>query len=458
MNDPSKQLPVKAERDSLSASRAASHPTTDRMVTDLLSRGRGKDLATQRYRVGDYLLCLPDYQQIMVWAKHLSLDPIDLLSILDGSSPRIKQTLDCDNLQEDDQYFVGGIDFQINDGRIAQLFWQADVLGGELPNQWVSGLQINSLGLQSYASHPDMLFSPCIPSLRIMHCDLRVKHIDVSGCPNLESLTCSRGYGHGDIVQLDMSSCRSLRHLNCSRNKIVYLNFSGLDMLETLDCSYNKLDSIDLSACQSLKRLQCGSNQLTSLGLTGLDQLETLDCSDNKLDQVDLSVCQLLTYVDCRRNQLTALDLSGLPLLEALHCSSNKLTRIDLQSSPRLTALTISENSLTHLDTIFLHYLEWLQCHSNKLDYDEFREQNRVSERFICGDDLEIEAFSLGVRAYNILRRSGIACIKDLRDKSHEDIAALRHMNEKSMQEVIHVLDHQAEWTFTSRNESSGPN
>lgn len=451
MNDPKNQLPIKAERDSTLVSRAASHPTTDRMVNDLLSRGRGKDLASQRYQVGDYFLCLPDYQQILLWAKHLSLDPIDLLSILDGSSPRIKETLDSDNLLDDVQYFVGGIDFKINDGRITQLFWQADVLGGVLPSQWVSGLQVVSLGLQSYDPYPDVVFSPCVPSLQILYCDFKVKHIDVSGCPNIKSFTCSTGYGHGDIVELDMSSCRSLRHLNCSRNKIAYLNLTSLDMLETLDCSGNDLDKIDFSACQSLKRLQCGSNQLTSLGLTGLNHLETLDCSDNKLDQIDLSVCQLLKYLNCRSNQLTSLDLTGIPLLEALHCSSNKLSTIDLQSTPKLKALSISENFLTHLDTLSLEYLEWLHCYSNKLDCDSFREKNRVSERFICGDDLEIEAFSLGVRAYNMLRRSGIACIKDLRQKSYEDIAGLRHMNEKSVQEVIHVLEHQAQWTFSSK-------
>jgi len=207
-----------------------------------------------------------------------------------------------------------------------------------------------------------------------------------------------------------------------------------------------------------LKRLQCGSNHLSSLGLTGLDQLETLDCSDNKLDEIDLSVCQSLTHFNCRSNQLTSLDLTGLPLLEALHCSSNKLTRIDLQSSPKLTALSISENFLTHLDTLFLEYPEWLQCYSNKLDYDDFREKNRVSERFICRDDLKIEAFSLGVRAYNILSRSGIARIKDLRQKGYEDISGLRNINEKSIQEVIHVLEHQAPWTFACKKEPLDPN
>lgn len=459
MNDPNNQLPIKAERDSPLVSRAASNPTTDRMVNDLLSRGRGKDLDAQLYQVGDYFLCLPDYQQILLWAKHLSLNPIDLLSILDGSSPRIKETSDFDILLVDDQYFNRGIDFKINDGRITQLFWQADWLGGMLPNQWVSGLQIISLGVQSYDSNPDMLFSPCISSLRTLHCNLRVKRIDVSGCPNIESLTCSGGYyGHGDIVELDMSRCRSLRHLNCSRNKITYLNLTGLDMLETLDCSHNELDMIDLSACQSLKRLHCGSNQLTSLSLTGLDQLESLDSSNNKLDKIDLSVCQSLKYVDCRSNQLTSLDLTCLALLEALHCSSNKLTTINLQSNPRLTALSISENFLTHLDTLSLEYLEWLQCYSNKLDYDNFIEQNHISERFISGDDHEIDAFCLSVRAYNTLRRAGIACIKDLRQKSYEDIAALRHMNEKSVQEVIHVLEHQAPWTFSSKKEPRDPN
>lgn len=456
MNDPNNQLPIKAESDSLSVSRAASHPTTDRMVNDLLTRGRGKDLASQRYQVGDYFLCLPDYQQILLWANYLSLDPIDLLSILDGSSPRIKETFDFDILLED--YFGGGIDFKINDGRITQLFWQADVLGGVPPGQWVSGLQIISLGLQSNHPFPDMLFSPCISSLRNLNCDLKVNRIDVSGCPNIESLTCSGGYEHGDIVEIDISSCRSLRHLNCSRNKIAHLDLTGLDMLETLNCSDNELDKIDLSACQSLKRLQCSSNQLTSLGLTGLDQLETLDCSGNKLDKIDLSVCQSLKVLQCSSNQLTSLDLTGLPLLESLHCSCNKLATIDLQPNPKLKALSISENFLTRLDTLFLEYLEWLQCYSNKLDYDDFIEQNRISERFIGGDDHEIGTFFRSVRVYNILRRSGIACIKDLRQKSYEDIAALRHMNEKSMQEVVHVLERQAPWTFSSKKESPDPN
>lgn len=409
MSDLNDQLPIKAERDSLLVSRAASHPTTDRMVNDLLSRGRGKDLATQRYQVGDFFLCLPDYQQILLWSEYFDIDPITLVSILDGTSPHLSGLVDdFDGLLDDP--VLSNLDnrLRIVEGKIIHVFWNIKDIGGMPPADWVRDLHIQSFLITGNTGQLECLVAPKLPSLRVLeyYACKGARSLDLSGCPNIESLTC-RGTGYGDIEELKFAGCKTIKHLDCSRNQIAYLD------------------------------------------LTGLDNLEVLCCSENKLDSIDLSVCQSLRHLNCRSNQLTSLDLTGLPLLETIDCSSNKLTTIDLRSNPKLESLSISENLLTRLDTLFLKHLAWLQCYSNSLDYDDFREKNRVGERF--NSDYGIENFNLGVRAYNILRRFGIHSIQDLRQKSFEDIRGLRHMNEKSAQEVIHLLEHQAPWTFSSK-------
>lgn len=320
------------------------------MVNDLLTRGKGLDLATKRFQVGDYLLCLPDYQQIMQWSQYFKIQPKDLVCILEGRSKN---------------------GLTIEDGRIIYLSWDIKQLGGMPSDNWVADLQISSIILSENLGHLECLTAPKLPSLRSLSVlSLKANRLVLSGCPGIEELVCPR----------------------------------------------IGLTELDLSSCQSLKYLNCGNNQLASLDLTGLESLEALDCSNNNL------------------------------------------TRIDLCPSPRLESLSISNNYLTELDTLCLKRLERLACYSNKLSYDEFIKQNFISERFVCGGDYEIEEFDLSVKTYNALKLIGINCVNDLRQLSHEDIRGLKNIREKNAQEVIHMLEWSAPWTFTSKKEPTGSN
>ena len=63
--------------------------------------------------------------------------------------------------------------------------------------------------------------------------------------------------------------------------------------------------------------------------------------------------------------------------------------------------------------------------------------------------DKPIEEMDLSVRSYNCLKRAGIVTVKDLTQKTEEDMLKVRNLGRKSLDEVIEKL---REYGLTLKN------
>jgi hypothetical protein len=350
------------------------------MVSGALALSQSKEARAalnQRFRIGAHELCEPDYQQILLWAAALELEPATVIERL------LKEHADCFS-DEDCSVIVGGS--EIVDGRISSLVWDT----AQLPLcvfEWVEGLVIESIHLCDQGPNKRLhVFTPLpLPRLASLNCvQVQLRELDLTSVPLLKKLDCdyneltdldlsavplltALNCDHNRLTELDLSAVPLLKELSCGANKLTELDLSAVPLLTRLDCQINQLTELDLSAVPLLTRLSCGSNQLTELDLSAVPLLTRLSRGGNQLIELDLSAVPQLTWLHCRKSQLTDLDLSAVPLLTALNCYDNRLTELDLSAVPLLTRLSCGSNQLTELDLSAVPLLTRLDCKSNQL-------------------------------------------------------------------------------------------
>ncbi|XP_071715855.1 probable LRR receptor-like serine/threonine-protein kinase At1g74360 [Rutidosis leptorrhynchoides] len=135
----------------------------------------------------------------------------------------------------------------------------------------------------------------------------------------------------------------------------LFNNFSGLTQLTHLDLSTNTIDGripLDLGRCPNLKVLNLSHNIMEGeLNLTGLDKLEILDLSVNRLSghirMCFPSVCTSLMVANLSSNNFTGEIISsmdGCLKLEYVDLSSNFLTGNLSFDFGRFKEFSVSEN------------------------------------------------------------------------------------------------------------------
>ena len=169
------------------------------------------------------------------------------------------------------------------------------------------------------------------------------------------------------LTSLDVTGCRSLVSLDCSSNGLSALDVSTLISLETLDCSDNKIAGLNVSKNTSLKSLDCGSNSLNVLNLRENRQLTGLNCENNSLSVLDITTCAGLQTLDISGNNIGSIDLSKAAGLVSLDCSGNRLSRVDVSACSGLATMDCSGNALTGLDVAACEELVSLNCSHNSL-------------------------------------------------------------------------------------------
>ena len=138
----------------------------------------------------------------------------------------------------------------------------------------------------------------------------------------------------------------------------IFANFSALTALTHLDLSQNTLGGVipdDLSRCRSLKYLNLSHNILSSeLNLSGLDQLEVLDLSVNRIRgdirSIFPAICRSLIVANMSLNNFTGhIDrcFDDCLNLKYLDLSSNNFTGNVWNGFSRLTEFSVSENNIT---------------------------------------------------------------------------------------------------------------
>ncbi|XP_050259355.1 probable LRR receptor-like serine/threonine-protein kinase At1g74360 isoform X5 [Quercus robur] len=147
--------------------------------------------------------------------------------------------------------------------------------------------------------------------------------------------------------------------INLSDNQIsgkLFGNFSLLTELSFLDLSKNTLSGVipeDLNRCQNLVRLNLSHNILDGhLNLTGLNKLEKLDISVNRIcGEVQLSlptICDRLVVLNISRNNFTGVingSFDTCQNLQFLDLSTNKLSGKLWIGFERLLEFSASENN-----------------------------------------------------------------------------------------------------------------
>ena len=257
-----------------------------KVVAPAISRVAEARRATHvsQFFIGEQAFCEPDYQQIMLWAEALKLEPEAVLERL---------------LAEPKESWQEQHKTQITNGRIIKLGWDISLLPLK-DFEWLNGLVIKSLNF----------FIP---------------------------------YGHDPVEKQMAIQLPELRRLCCKNMGLTGLDLSNVPLLKELYCHDNKLTELDLSRIPQIENISFDDNQITSVDLTSVPQLRWLSCAKNNLKSLDLSAVSQLTYLACSDNHLTELDLFAVPQIAILICYNNMLTTLDIRSLDVLNVLQYDE-------------------------------------------------------------------------------------------------------------------
>jgi hypothetical protein len=143
------------------------------MVDQTLAFARQQqEIVAKKFRIGQYEWCEPDYQQVIIWAKALSLEPEEVIHrLLEG---KMKGIAHWGDPEWNRTVFA--------DGRLLRLNWNFDLLPIET-FEWIDGLAITHLAFSSSRKRAPRL-SLHLPSLTHLFCDrLGVLELDLS-CQN----------------------------------------------------------------------------------------------------------------------------------------------------------------------------------------------------------------------------------------------------------------------------------
>lgn len=101
--------------------------------------------------------------------------------------------------------------------------------------------------------------------------DIAIDDIDFSGSPSLESLNMS------GLDAIDLSSIKELKHLVCQESSALHLDLRSNTNLETLDCSYSKVQKLILSRCDNLREINCtGCYDLRDIAISNNSHLSKI--------------------------------------------------------------------------------------------------------------------------------------------------------------------------------------
>lgn len=161
---------------------------------------------------------------------------------------------------------------------------------------------------------------------------------------------------------------RNLKNLECDFNALTSLDLSGMDKLEYLSCTYNKITS--LNQCPTLGSVRCSNNLIEELLLPEVKKglVTYVVCDGNRIKSLDLSSYPNLKAVNCGTNLLESLNVAGCSKIETLSCEKNCLTTLSLEGLAAMTSLVCSDNSIKELNVTESPLLEKVDAQRNPLE------------------------------------------------------------------------------------------
>ena len=185
-------------------------------------------------------------------------------------------------------------------------------------------------------------------SLLSMECEpnLNVKHVDVSGCKSLATLTLS-GNPIETLALPDSGS--ELKVLQLAGNRLETLNILNLTKLSQFTASNGTLQDI-YSIPSELITLNLSGNKLTDLIIPRDSKLKTLNLKNNMLRNLKIKGEAYNGLETCilEGNQLEDLDLTAFVKTKLINVSNNPLKSIELPWD--MKELNISKTELQNLN------------------------------------------------------------------------------------------------------------
>ena len=185
-------------------------------------------------------------------------------------------------------------------------------------------------------------------SLLSMECEpnLNVKHVDVSGCKSLATLTLS-----GNPIEMLAlpDSGSELKVLQLAGNRLETLNILNLTKLSQFTASNGTLQDI-YSIPSELITLNLSGNKLTDLIIPRDSKLKTLNLKNNMLRNLKIKGEAYNGLETCilEGNQLESLDLAAFVKTKLINVSNNPLKSIELPWD--MKELNISKTELQSLN------------------------------------------------------------------------------------------------------------
>ena len=185
-------------------------------------------------------------------------------------------------------------------------------------------------------------------SLLSMECEpnLNVKHVDVSGCKSLATLTLD---GNPIETLVLPPNGSELKVLQLAGNRLETLNILNLTKLSQFTASNGTLDYI-YSIPSELITLNLSGNKLTDLIIPRDSKLKTLNLKNNMLRnfKIEGESYNGLETCNLEGNQLESLDLAAFVKTKLINVSNNPLKSIELPWD--MKELNISKTELQSLN------------------------------------------------------------------------------------------------------------
>ncbi len=143
--------------------------------------------------------------------------------------------------------------------------------------------------------------------------------------------------------------------------------------INSLSLVDKKLLTLDVTKCNELETLACDSNNLTELDVAHNTALTLLSCSSNNLTELDATHNTALIELRCNNNNLTKLNLANNTALINLHCNNNNLTELDVTHNTTLNSISCNSNNLTELNVTKNTNLGILFCKENQLTFGSLK-------------------------------------------------------------------------------------
>lgn len=156
--------------------------------------------------------------------------------------------------------------------------------------------------------------------------------LDLSGMTNLLSLVLYEN----NLTELNLKGCRTISVMNLDNNPLSTIDLSDCVGLVSVDMSNCAFTTLDLTAQSSLLEFYANFNSLRYINFSGLDVLSTVEVYNNSLERIDLRGCISLTQIHLQNNNLEYISPRQCPMLSYIDCRNNRIKGIDFSSNDYL--------------------------------------------------------------------------------------------------------------------------